>query len=47
VRTTFAAKSLREMSFGFDFEGSHVLVNDPFLDSDAKAGGRWQFIPYE
>jgi D-glycero-alpha-D-manno-heptose-7-phosphate kinase len=46
VRAAFAAKSLREMSFGFDFEGSHVLVNDPFLDNDAKAGVRWQFIPY-
>jgi D-glycero-alpha-D-manno-heptose-7-phosphate kinase len=47
VRQAFAREGIREMRFGFDFGGSRVLVNDPFLDhddnpavlADAGAGG--------
>jgi D-glycero-alpha-D-manno-heptose-7-phosphate kinase len=34
VRRAFAAEGINEMHFGFDFVGSRVLVNDPFLDHD-------------
>lgn len=45
LRDALTAKGLREMSFGFDFEGAHVVVNDPFLDCDPKVGMQWKFIP--
>src|SRR5262249_52387977 len=32
VRGAFAAEGIQEMRFSFDFVGSRVLVNDPFLD---------------
>jgi D-glycero-alpha-D-manno-heptose-7-phosphate kinase len=47
VRDAFAAKSLREMVFGFDHDGAGVIINDPFLDSDAQTGMSWDFIPHE
>lgn len=31
VRRAFAAEGIQEMRFAFDFAGSRVLVNDPFL----------------
>lgn len=34
VRHAFAAEGIQEMNFAFDFVGSRVLVNDPFLDHD-------------
>lgn len=34
VREAFAAEGIKEMRFAFDFGGSRVLVNDPFLDHD-------------
>ena len=34
VRRALAAEGIQEMRFGFDFAGSRVLVNDPFLDHD-------------
>lgn len=47
VRDAFAQKGLREMVFGFDRDGAQVIVNDPFLDTDARAGVQWEFIPYQ
>lgn len=47
VRDAFAQKGLREMVFGFDRDGAQVIVNDPFLDTDAQAGVRWDFVPYQ
>lgn len=44
VRNVFLSRGLREMSFSFDFEGAHLLVNDPFIDADAQAGMRWRFV---
>lgn len=32
VRRAFEIEGIQEMRFGFDFAGSRVLVNDPFLD---------------
>jgi D-glycero-alpha-D-manno-heptose-7-phosphate kinase len=34
VRQAFLAQGIREMKFAFDFNGSRVLVNEPFLDKD-------------
>jgi len=34
VREAFAAEGIEEMRFDFDFCGSRILVNDPFLDHD-------------
>jgi len=31
VRNAFLKQGIREMRFAFDFEGSRVLVNDPFI----------------
>jgi D-glycero-alpha-D-manno-heptose-7-phosphate kinase len=45
VREAMHTASVREMAFGFDTQGAQVLVNDPFIDSDANAGTRWVFLP--
>jgi hypothetical protein len=33
------------MAFGFDSNGTQVVVNDPFIDGDERAGLRWIFQP--
>jgi DNA-binding NarL/FixJ family response regulator len=30
----------------FDTQGAQVIVNDPFIDHDERAGTRWTFLPY-
>lgn len=45
VRDVLHAKGIREMAFGFDMQGAHVLVNDPFIDNDQNSGTRWVFLP--
>jgi len=45
VRKALAADGVKEMAFGFDFQGAQVIVNDPFIDSDERAGSRWTFVP--
>lgn len=45
VRHALAAHGLKEMSFNFDFQGAHVLVNDPFIDNDEHSASRWTFLP--
>ena len=45
VRQALVHLGAREMEFEFDFQGTHVLVNDPFIDSDEKGGMRWTFVP--
>lgn len=47
VRRGLEAAGAREMTFMFDTKGAQVIVNDPFIDGDASAGGSWQFIPSE
>jgi D-glycero-alpha-D-manno-heptose-7-phosphate kinase len=45
VRKALSAAGAREMTFQFDSKGAQVIVNDPFIDGDENAGGRWRFIP--
>jgi D-glycero-alpha-D-manno-heptose-7-phosphate kinase len=45
VRTALGAEGVKEMAFGFDFQGAQVIVNDPFIDGDERAGARWTFVP--
>jgi D-glycero-alpha-D-manno-heptose-7-phosphate kinase len=45
VREALTAHGLKEMSFSFDFQGAHVLVNDPFIDNDERSASRWTFLP--
>lgn len=44
VREAFAAEGLREMRFAFDFGGSKVVVNDPFIDQDENCASQWTFV---
>ncbi|HEY6308112.1 MAG TPA: GHMP kinase [Candidatus Angelobacter sp.] len=44
VRQAFAAESIHEMRFGFDFGGSKVLVNDPFVDREETCAPPWTFV---
>lgn len=46
VRQALETAGAREMTFEFDSKGAEVVVNDPFIDGDEKAGTIWQFIPY-
>jgi D-glycero-alpha-D-manno-heptose-7-phosphate kinase len=46
VRKGLAAAGAREMTFQFDNKGAQVIVNDPFIDGDENAGGKWRFIPH-
>lgn len=45
VRDAMAQLGLREVAFGFDFQGAQVVANDPFIDNDEKCGMRWTFVP--
>lgn len=45
VRQAMQCVDIREMGFGFDTQGARVIVNDPFIDSDANAGRLWVFTP--
>jgi D-glycero-alpha-D-manno-heptose-7-phosphate kinase len=39
------AMGARQMNFEFDFNGAHVVVNDPFIGSDENLGTKWTFTP--
>jgi D-glycero-alpha-D-manno-heptose-7-phosphate kinase len=45
VRCALQGEGLQEMAFAFDTQGAHVIVNDPFIDHDERAGTRWTFLP--
>lgn len=45
VRAALTQEGVREMAFGFDFQGAQVVANDPFIDNDERGGSRWMFIP--
>jgi len=45
VREALGKDGLRELGFEFDLEGARILVNDPFLDGDARCGLRWTLTP--
>ncbi len=44
VREALAQEGVREMRFAFDFSGSRVLVNDPFIDQDENCASQWTFV---
>ncbi len=45
LRGALSAHGVHEMAFTFDTQGAQVIVNDPFVDSDHRAGLRWVFMP--
>jgi len=45
VRSALHAEGIQEMAFSFDTHGAQVVVNDPFIDGDDRAGSRWVFVP--
>ena len=45
VRSALGQEGVLEMAFDFDFQGAQVIVNDPFIDGDERAGMRWSFLP--
>jgi D-glycero-alpha-D-manno-heptose-7-phosphate kinase len=45
VRAALGREGIHEMAFSFDSQGAQVLVNDPFIDEDERAGSRWSFFP--
>jgi D-glycero-alpha-D-manno-heptose-7-phosphate kinase len=45
VRSALHAEGIQEMAFAFDKNGAQVIVNDPFIDGDERAGSRWIFTP--
>ena len=45
VRSAMQREGVQEMAFAFDSQGAQVIVNDPFIDHDERAGTRWTFLP--
>jgi D-glycero-alpha-D-manno-heptose-7-phosphate kinase len=45
VRAAMQREGVQEMAFAFDGQGAQVIVNDPFIDHDQRAGTRWTFLP--
>ena len=45
VRAALTPEGVQEMAFAFETQGAQVIVNDPFIDSDERAGTRWTFVP--
>jgi D-glycero-alpha-D-manno-heptose-7-phosphate kinase len=45
VRSALRAEGIQEMAFALDTNGAQVIVNDPFIDGDERAGSRWIFTP--
>jgi D-glycero-alpha-D-manno-heptose-7-phosphate kinase len=45
VSSALGRAGIQEMAFSFDSQGAQVLVNDPFVDEDERAGSRWSFFP--
>jgi len=45
VRGALSGEGIKDMAFSFDSNGTQVVVNDPFIDGDERAGLRWIFQP--
>jgi D-glycero-alpha-D-manno-heptose-7-phosphate kinase len=45
VRDAMRSEDIHEMTFGFDMQGAHAIVNDPFIDRDERNGCSWTFVP--
>ncbi len=47
VRDALTAEGILEMKFAFDFVGSRVLVNDPFIDQAESCAAQVKLIPLD
>jgi D-glycero-alpha-D-manno-heptose-7-phosphate kinase len=45
VREALTTEGIREMKFAFDFAGSRVLVNDPFIDQAENCAAQFSLVP--
>jgi len=45
LREAMRREDIHEMTFGFDTQGAQAIVNDPFIDRDARNGCVWTFVP--
>jgi len=45
VRAALRSEGIQEMAFELDTNGAQLIVNDPFIDGDERAGSRWIFTP--
>jgi D-glycero-alpha-D-manno-heptose-7-phosphate kinase len=45
VCSALHGEGIQEMAFAFDNNGAQIIVNDPFIDGDMRAGSRWVFTP--
>jgi D-glycero-alpha-D-manno-heptose-7-phosphate kinase len=45
VRSALRDEGIQEMAFALDTNGAQVIVNDPFIDGDKRAGSSWIFTP--
>ena len=45
VREVMKSQNVNEMTFAFDTQGAHAIVNDPFVNRDERTGCRWIFTP--
>jgi D-glycero-alpha-D-manno-heptose-7-phosphate kinase len=45
LRLALQREGIQEMAFARDFHGAQVIVNDPFIDGDDRAGLKWTFKP--
>ncbi len=45
VREAMRQHDIQEMTFGFDMQGAQAIVDDPFINRDARNGCRWTFLP--
>jgi len=44
VRDAMCEQGVQEMTFAFDMQGAHVMVNDPFIDGDERGSSHWVFV---
>jgi D-glycero-alpha-D-manno-heptose-7-phosphate kinase len=44
LRQAMLQAGLKEMLFRFDYQGSSLLYNDPFLDASDNGGSSWRFV---
>jgi D-glycero-alpha-D-manno-heptose-7-phosphate kinase len=45
VREAMRREGIQEMTFAFDMQGAHAIVNDPFINRDERRGCSWTFVP--
>lgn len=45
VREAMRREGIPEMTFNFDLQGAHAVVNDPFISRNERNGCSWTFVP--